>query len=179
MPTKKRYVSKRGQNRRYKRRTTRKYNKRTNLNWETILNAGKAVGGTLFNGAKLIGSAAGAIIPQLNMLPMALNSISGIKNALDYILGKDDDEDEQENAAHSIRRMKLAIIKLSKTMVSKYPRMREHPLYTEMSKLYDDLDFMDQFQSSWSKIEIQKQLYPLMQSFKQILIQYKNIMNQL
>ena len=179
MPTKKQYVDKRAQNRRYKRRTTRKNNKRTTLNWESILNAGKAVGGTLLKGAQLVGSAAGAVIPQLHMLPMVLSSIGGVKQALDYILGKDDEEDEQENAAHSIKRMKLAIIKLSKTMVSKYPRMRNHPLYTEMSKLYDDLDFMDQFQSTWDKMEIQRQLYPLMQTFKQILIQYKNIMNQM
>ena len=106
--------------------------------------------------------------------------MANVKKSLDTILGKDEDEDEEqeENLVRTIKRMKIAIIKLSKVMVSKYPRMREHPLYIEMTKLYDDIEFIEQFQNSWDKMEQQKQIFPIIQRFKQILMEYKKVMNQ-
>ena len=180
MPTKKHYTRKRNTIRRTKRRTTRKYTKTTNINWNGLLGLGKAVGGTLFKTAKLAGNVVGAVVPQLQMIPMVLNNMATVKKSLDTILGKDEEEaeEQEENLVRTIKRMKIAIIKLSKVMVSKYPRMREHPLYIEMTKLYDDIEFIEQFQNSWDKMEQQKQIFPIIQRFKQILMEYKKVMNQ-
>ena len=181
MRTKKRYQTKRTTRGKYKKKTTkrcRRTQRRTNLDWGKILDGAKTVGGALLNGAKVAGGLVGAAIPHLQMLPNIINVASNVKKNMDAFFADDENEKQEDDTLSDIRRMKLTIIKLSKSMVAKYPKMREHPLYTEMSKLYDDIEMLQNLQSSYDKIELQRQLQPLMMRFKEIIVAYKEVMNQ-
>ena len=187
MRSKRRCQNKRTTKTKYRTKRCRRNTRRTNLDWNKILEgaktvgsgllkAGKAAGGFAKTAGTVIGNVAGAVLPQLQYLPQLMNVAGKVKDAYNMAFGKD--EEEQSEAQTDIKRMKLTIIKLSKQMVSKYPQLREHPFYTEMSKLYDDIQMLENTMSGLEPAELQRQLYPLMARFKQALLDYKELMNQ-
>ena len=176
MPTKRKQTNRRNKitKTKYRKRTTRKCKRptrRTRLNWDTILSGAKTVGNALLGGSKFISNIAGAAFPMLNSIVSSLNIANNIKNAISSLL-KDDENDEP---TLDTQKMKSILQNLSRTLVSKAPQMREHPFYTEIHQLYDDIDFIEQFQSTWDRMEAQKQIYSVMQRFKKILVEYNDL----